>query len=268
MPHWNPDDIPWSSFDGSKLAPGLLSLVKAAALTEYNAGHYTLYLKNVFRDDASFEAMIHEWQLEEEQHGRVLGRYAELADPSFNFEAAFKGFCEGYVIPIDVNESVRGSRVGELLSRCIVETGTSSFYSAMAEATGEPVLQAIAKHIAADEFRHYKAFLEGIRRYQPREHVPLWSRIKVSVDRLRETDDDELAFAYHCGNHLGETYDHDRCNKAYARLAYAMYGAHHAQRAVGMIFKATGLKPQGWLGRRTAQWAWRKMQQRVARAAA
>lgn len=262
MPRWSSDDIPWDQFDATKLAPDLLRLIKAAGLTEYNSGHYTRYLRNVFQGDSQFQQVVGDWQIEEEQHGRLLGRYAELADPSYNFDATFKAFTEGYVIPIDVTESIRGSRVGELQSRCIVETGTSSFYSAMAEATDEPVLKALCKHIAADEFRHYRLFLDGIKRYQDIERVSFFSRLKVTIGRVKETEDDELAFAYHCGNEPSQTYDHDRCNSAYAADAYRMYGFHHAQRAVAMIFKATGLKPHGWLGRKVTDWAWNKMQSR------
>ncbi|HLN25244.1 MAG TPA: ferritin-like domain-containing protein [Patescibacteria group bacterium] len=264
MPRWTPDDIHWDRFDPSRLAPDLLQLVKAAALTEANAARYTQYLNNVFHDDADLAVSLAEWRLEEEQHGHILGRYAEMADPTYHFAPTFKAFIEGYVIPIDVDQSIRGSRVGELLARCIVETGTSSFYSALAEATEEPVLMEIAKRIAADEFRHYRTFLDGIKKYQPAERVSLLSRIKVTVGRVRESEDDELAFAYHCANDQpGIAYDHARCNAAYATRAYRIYRAHHAERAVGMIFKATGLAPQGWLARRVAGWAWKRMQARA-----
>ena len=262
MSRWTPDDIPWAQFDRSKLNPDLLALVKAASLTEYNSGHYTKYLRNVFKGDAEFQTILGDWQLEEEQHGRLLGRYAEMAEPGYNFEATFKAFTEGYVIPIDFDQSIRGSRVGELQSRCIVETGTSSFYSAMAEATEEPVLKEICKRIAADEFRHYRLFLDGVQKYQELERVSFFNRLKVTIGRLKETEDDELAFAYHCGNEPDVAYDHGRCNSAYAAKAYRMYGFHHAQRAVGMIFKATGMKPHGWLGRKVTNWAWKKMQSR------
>lgn len=264
MPRWTPDDIPWDQFDRNKLDPDLLALVKAASLTEYNAGRYTQYLCNVFQDDQDFQTLLEEWKLEEEQHGRVLGRYAELAEPGYDFEATFKVFKEGYVIPIDFDRSIRGSRIGELQARCIIETGTSSFYSAISEATAEPVLKEICKRIAADEFRHYKTFLGGIDKYQTIEKVGLLSRLKVTIGRLREAEDDELAFAYHCGNEPGLAYDHARCNAAYAARAYRVYGFHHAQRAVGMIFKATGLKPHGWLDRRVTDWAWKKMKRRSA----
>ena len=47
----------------------------------------------------------------------------------------------------------------------MVEIGTSSYYTALADATKEPVLQIICRQIAADEFRHFKLFYDHLRRY-------------------------------------------------------------------------------------------------------
>ena len=53
---------------------------------------------------------------------------------------------------------MRGSRAGELLARCVVESGTCSYYAALRDATREPVLRQICHHIAQDEARHYRLF--------------------------------------------------------------------------------------------------------------
>ena len=98
------------------------------------------------------------WAKEEEQHGLALGRWAELADPDFKLDDGFARFTAMYRIPVDATESVRGSRAAELCARCVVETGTSSLYSALRDAADEPVLKAICKNIALDEFKHYRLF--------------------------------------------------------------------------------------------------------------
>ena len=49
-----------------------------------------------------------------------------------------------------------------MIARCVVESGTSSYYSAIRDATEEPVLQEIAGRIAADEYRHYKLFYDTL----------------------------------------------------------------------------------------------------------
>ena len=58
-------------------------------------------------------------------------------------------FTEGYRLPLEATASVRGSRNGELVARCVVECGTSSFYTAIRDATDEPVLKMVAAKIAA-----------------------------------------------------------------------------------------------------------------------
>ncbi len=265
MPHWTHDDIPWDGFDPARLDPDILKLVKAAALTEFNAARYTAYLDNVFKDDPGFQRLVHGWQAEEEQHGTSLGRYARMADPGFDFESAFRKFAEGYVIPVDVDASIRGSRVGEMVARCVVETGTSSFYSAIGEATEEPVLKEICRHIAADEFRHYKLFLDCLRKYLPAEQVSRLTRLRVAVGRLRETEDDELAFAWHCANEAGQEYDRARASAAYGAVAFGVYRFHHVERATSMVMKAAGLKPQSWLGRGATRLAWYMLQGKAQR---
>lgn len=265
MPQWNQDDIPWSAFDASKLSPDILKVVKAAAMVERNAGDYTAYLRNVFHADDDFRTLAADWQVEEVQHGDVLGRYAELADPQFKFQERFKRFTDGYKVPIDLASSVRGSLTGELLARCIVETGTSSFYSALRDATDEPVLKAICHRIAGDEFRHYKLFYDYMKRYVEREGVGMFRRAMVAVGRIKETDDDELAYAYHAANDGPEQpYDHARCNREYASRAYGFYRPVHTERAVGMVLKVIGIDPNSWLGGKAKSFAWKKMQSRAA----
>jgi rubrerythrin len=156
--HWTLNDLPWDQLDRSKADAEILKIIKAAALVEYNGRDYATYLCNVFSDDPEFQQVAREWAVEEVQHGAALGRWAELVDPEFSLEAAFKRFTAGYKIKLEATESIRGSRSGELIARCMVETGTSSYYTALGDATEEPVLKAICRRIAADELRHYKTF--------------------------------------------------------------------------------------------------------------
>ncbi|MGH6927850.1 MAG: acyl-ACP desaturase, partial [Dongiaceae bacterium] len=165
MKHWTLEQIHWTRFDPARVDPEIVKLVKAAAMVEFNGGDYATYLNRVFADDPEFQVVVTAWAQEEVQHGRALARWAKLADPSFDFESAFKRFTAGYSIDVDVEQSIRGSRSGELVARCIVETGTSSYYTALNEATDEPVLKQICRNIAADELRHYKLFYTYLQRY-------------------------------------------------------------------------------------------------------
>lgn len=257
MATWTLDDIPWQDFEPAKVNGDVLKVIKAAALVERNGADYGQYLASVFHDDAEFQNAAKEWAIEEEQHGRVLGRWAELADPTFNLDTAFAHFTELYKIPIESDESVRGSLAGELCARCVVEAGTSSFYSAIRDQVDEPVLRVICKKIAADEFRHYKLFSRHLALYQARESLSTWQRFKVVVTRFQETSDDELASAYYAGNALDEPYDCRRANDAYAARAMAFYRHKHVRRAGYMMAETAGLTPNGWLTRALTWVLWR-----------
>ena len=199
--HWTLDTIEWSKFDAAKVEPALLRAVKAASLVEYNAKDYVEYLRQVFRDDADTIAAIEQWGAEEVQHGDALGRWAEMADPTFKFDRDFARFREGYRPAhfMNADGSIRGSRIGELIARCVVECGTSSGYTALRDATDEPVLKQIAGLIAADEFRHYRLFYDLMHRQK--EQLPaFWERLRIAASRLQEADDDELAYAFYCAN--------------------------------------------------------------------
>ena len=265
MKHWTLEHIPWSRFDPSRVDPEIVKLVKAAAMVEFNGGDYATYLNRVFADDPEFQVVADKWAREEVQHGQALAAWAKLADPDFDFDSAFKRFTDGYSIDLDVERSVRGSRAGELVARCIVETGTSSYYAALMEAADEPVLKQICRNIAADELRHYKLFYTYLLRYLEREELNGWRRVKVTLSRIGESEDDELAYAYFAANHPGETYDRKRFSRAYARRAYAVYRRHHIERGMAMALKATGLSPTGRLNRWLTALACRFMQFRIRR---
>jgi rubrerythrin len=263
MGDWTLDDIPWDRLDRGKVDPEILRIVKAASLVEQNGGDYAHYLCNVFHDDPAFQEVACHWGDEEIQHGQALGRWAELVDPSFDHARAAERFTAGFRIDLHAAKSVRGTRSGELIARCIVETGTSSYYSALSEAVEEPVLKAICKRIAADELRHYKLFYRHLKRYLERERLGIWGRLKVAAGRVAESEDDELAYAYYAANETSAPYQRKRYNNAYARRAYRVYRAHHIERGMAMIFKAVGLTPNGRLSQMASRLAWWVMRRRM-----
>jgi len=265
--HWQLNDIPWDQFAPEKLDGELLKIIKAAALVEYGGNRYAQYLCNVFPDDPVFQQAAKDWAVEEVQHGTALGQYAMMADPDFDFETAYRRFLDGYTFNTDAAESVRGSRSGELIARCIVETGTSSYYTALAEATEEPVLQAICRNIAADEFRHYKLFYTHLKKYLDKEELSKLERLKIGLGRVGESEDDELAFAYYAANVTpDQTYSRDYYTKAYMARAYKYYKPEHLDRVVAMVFKACGLKPHTiWHGM-AHKVAWAAMQHKTRNA--
>jgi hypothetical protein len=266
MKHWRIDEVAWDRFDPAGVDPTLLPLVKAAAMVERNGTDYAIYLNRVFGDDPDFQQAADHWAAEEVQHGDALGRWAMLADPSWDYRSAFARYRAGYTLPLDAEASIRGSRTGELIARCMVETGTSSYYTAMAEATAEPVLKQVCKLIAADEYRHFKLFYDHMRRYLGRENLGVMKRLRIALGRIGESEDDELAYAYHCGNEpASETFRHDHCTAAYMAGAMGFYRYHHIERGTGMILKTVGLPPRGRLSLGATKLAWHLLQWRQRR---
>ena len=258
MKHWRMDQVAWDRFDASKLDSELVPLVKAAAMVERNANDYTAYLCGVFKDDPDFRAAAEYWAVEEVQHGDALGKWAEIADPGWDYQSAFARYRAGYKIDVNANASIRGSRTGELIARCMVETGTSSYYTALAEQTDEPVLKEICRLIAADEYRHFKLFYDHMKRYLARENLSVLQRLRIAMGRVTETEDDELAYAFHCGNEAPTVaYEHQRCMAGYLGRAMGVYRPQHIRRAMGMMFKVTGLAPHGRLSELASKAAWK-----------
>jgi hypothetical protein len=266
---WTLDDVDWSRFDASKIKPAMLAAVKAASLVEYNAPDYVTYLKRVYRGapEATIRNIEH-WGEEEIQHGLALARWAELADPSFDFARAFARFRTLYRAAHFTGSggSVRGSRRGEMIARCVVESGTSSLYSAIRDASEEPVLKEVAGRIAADEFRHYRLFYD-ILQGETEPDLPLWRKLWVAVTRVNESDDDELACAYYCANvpseELGaKPYRRRVYAKAYQEKIMAFYRRHHIDRLVKMVAKPAGLNPSGRISRVASAVLWRLLRMR------
>ena len=248
MTGWTLDDIPWHRFDAGAVDADLLAVVKTAALVEANAADYVAYLDGVFADDPVFRAAVARWGIEEEQHGAALGRWAEVADPGFDFARALADFRAGYRIPQGVSQSIRGSRAGELVARQVVETGTSSFYSAIRDATAEPVLKAIAGRIAADEFAHYRLFASHFARYHAAAPLPLRTRLVVAATRFGEAEDDELGWAWFAANvRPGDphaTYRSGVHARAYAARALRLYRRRHVDNGVRMLLRAVDRKSE------------------------
>ncbi len=264
MRNWTLDDIPWHEFDPRAVDPARLRVAKAAALVERNGADYATYLCNVFHDDPAFQEAARRWAEEEVRHGAALGRWAEMADPGFSFADAFRRFADGYRIAVDAPDSVRGSRTGELVARCIVEVGTSSFYTSLARGCDEPVLATICRNIAADELRHFKLFYGHQKRYRDTEGVGRWRRLATALGRIRESGDDELAFAWHCANEPDAAYERRRCTEAYGRHAYRFYRPDIVERSTAMVCKAVGFEPRGAAARVASSLAWRLIRRRAA----
>lgn len=260
--------MPWAALDPTVVDADLLATIKTAALVEANSADYVTYLCSVFRNDAAFVAAAQIWGEEEAQHGAALARWAEKVDPGFDFVASLARFRAGYRLPLEATTSVRGSPAGELVARCVVESGTCSFYAALRDSCREPVLRHICHAIAQDEAAHYRLFQTHLQRYLQGQRLGFWQRLGIALGRVRETGDDELAYAYFSANLAGipgARYERASCAQAYWRRAMGLYQRRHVQSATRMIAAAVDLRP----GARWLEWVvsgvWHLLQWRLSR---
>lgn len=246
MTYWSLDTIAWDEFDSSRVHPQLLAFARGACLVEYNADTYTDYLCRVFGDDQDLQSEFRAWGEEERRHGLAIKKWVELADPGFDFDHSLAVFRAAYQqVPEEGDNSVRGSKARELVARCIVECGTSSFYSALKDAAEEPVFKEICRLIALDEVRHFNLFRKSLDgKYGPAEKLGTVSRVKVVVGRMLETSDEELSFAYRAGNFPDEPIEPERFreySKDYMKRIAQLYGPDHFRLGLGLAMKAAGI---------------------------
>jgi len=198
-------DLPWSmeairyrdiARDAVEDDTLLFQIVASASFVEITSDLYTENLIEYFRDDPELvDWLAHHWEPEELQHGAALKRYVETVWPDFDWQRAYVGFFAEYSRCCSL-ENLAPTRALEMVARCVVETGTASFYRMLAEAAPEPILRQIAGNIAADEVRHYKNFYYFFRRYRASEHPGRTAVLKTLWDRAQEVDTEDAYIAF------------------------------------------------------------------------
>jgi rubrerythrin len=165
----------------------LFHVVASALFIEITSGLYTRNLVGFFRSDAEVVHWLEDgWEKEEVHHGLALRRYLDVAWLGFDWGAVYRGFSAEYHRSCSIDRLSTG-RVLEMAARCVVETGTSSFYRMLAAASPEPALVQIASSISADEVRHYKHFYCFFRKYRDLERPRPWSGVTdAAVVRRRD----------------------------------------------------------------------------------
>ncbi|MGA2087963.1 MAG: ferritin-like domain-containing protein [Stellaceae bacterium] len=197
---WSMKDIPYHTLDRELVRDDalLLYIIASASFIEITSDHYTRNLIAFFQGDPEIvDWLQNHWEPEEMQHGASLKRYVQTAWPDFDWEKAYRDFMGEYGA-LCSNEHYASTRALEMAARCVVETGTSSFYRMMAEITAEPVLKELTAKISSDEVRHYKHFYHYFLRYQESERQGRAAVLKTLWERAMEIDDEDafIAFKY------------------------------------------------------------------------
>jgi len=221
-------------------------LVATASLMESATDLYTENLIDYFADDEEVTSWLENYWLPEElQHGQALRRYVEVAWPEFDWEPARRLFVEEFKPFCDV--SLEPTRSQEMASRCVVETGTASYYRTLSRASPDPVLGLLTRRIAEDEVRHYKHFYRYFRKYRdvesPRRSAilpALWRRLKMTGG-----DDSYIVLKHvYSTRHPGEPFDIGVYRRVRRECRALLRDHVPLDMSVRMMLKPLGLGPR------------------------
>ena len=257
---WALADIDFDGIDRGAVADDAMArrLVVLASFIETGSDVYANNLVSYFADDHEVSSwLLRSWQPEEIQHGNALREYAARVWPEVDWQLKFDAFFAAYSCTCTLGD-LESTRALELAARCIVETGTSTFYAALRNYAREPVLKDLAARIFADEVRHYKHFYHHFRRYNRLERQPSRQIGRALLHRLLATRATDGAYAYRPlwdGERSGDASAFERDYRAFTR-AFANFVRCYGPRemTVRMFLKPLQLRPSlvTWLARHDA----------------
>ncbi len=246
---WSLDDIPWNDIQPRVVEQQqeLFYLVTVASFIEITTDLYTRNLIEYFFDDAEVTQWLNQhWEHEELQHGQSLKRYVQKAWPGFDWESAYRDFHHEYsqCCRVDLLEPTRSM---EMAARCVVEMGTTSYYTMLSKLSTEPVLCLLSRHIREDEVRHYKHFYHYFLRYRQREGAGRTRVLRALWHRLKMIDgEDGLIALKHVflASHPGEVFDMRIYRRLQKRCRRAAGQYLPLQMSIKMLIKPLDLNPR------------------------
>jgi hypothetical protein len=243
---WSVDAIPYHALERGRVRDDaqLFYTLATASFVEITSDLYTRNLIEFFSgDDEVADWLAHGWEPEELQHGAALRRYVETAWPGFDWADAYRRFLDEFSRFCSVDQ-LAPTRALELAARCVVETGTASFYRMLSEMSAEPVLRGLTARIRADEVRHYKHFYRHYRRYCLRERPARRAVARTLWHRVGEVDAEDAFYAFKhvfLGSHPGARFE--RRDYVAFRAGFRTVAQQHFPyaMAVKMLLKPLGL---------------------------
>jgi rubrerythrin len=237
-------DINWKQHGSAPISVDLIQILTAACLVESRGDSYGEYMSRVFADDPEFALQIRQWSTEESEHGIALSKWLSYAQPTFDFAALFQRYNRDIKLSYlnsASTASIRGSKYAELLSRCCVESGTSTYYKAVAAVTSDEPLRTICTRLARDEINHYRLFkkkLDKLRAWQkPKSCFLLWQAIR----RLVELEDDQVSYAYYLARSPNQQYDRRYYASLMGRIAFRFYSNERITELIKLNLQAFGI---------------------------
>ncbi|MEO8544333.1 MAG: ferritin-like domain-containing protein [Burkholderiaceae bacterium] len=176
-------DIPWNSFDASRLTDEQAQTIKFNAITEWAALPATEMFLRDNRQDSDFSAFISIWFFEEQKHSLVLMEYlrrfrpdlvpteTELDDVRFEFD------------PAPALETLMLHFCGEIR--------LNHWYRRASQWHTEPVIKQIYTRLSQDEARHGGAYLKYMKKAITRfglEAKSAFAKVGVLMASARRTE--------------------------------------------------------------------------------
>ena len=243
---WRVEDIAYGEIDHSLIAQReeLFYLLASASFIETGSDMYTRNLAEHCAGHPEVAAWLRgHWEHEELQHGRALELYVRTAWPTFDWQAAFDGFFAEYV-GLRTLEALEPERALEMVARCVVETGTTTYYQTLRDLSPEPVLTQLLNHIRADEvghFKHFLAYFRQLRATRPVSRARVARVLYTRLQELRESDSDVAL--RHVWAHRGTLFAEGAGSfEAISRRIYQLVSSRlRAEQAVRMLLKPLSL---------------------------
>ena len=218
----------------------MLCIVASASFVENASDTYAGNLATFCREEAEVAGWLStQWEKEELQHGAALRAYVERVWPEFDWPTAYARFFDEYSSLCGAEQYERTCGL-EMVSRCVVEMGTSTFYQAMRDMAGEPVLEGLCERIRNDEVRHYKHFLQYFARFDARERNGRWDvlrALKRRVVDMRHSDAEIALWNAFRSVHPNEPREGARFRGVQKRVARLVRDHYPATQAIKMMLK-------------------------------
>jgi len=150
------DDVPWASFDATRLSDEQALTIKMNAITEWAALPATEMFLRDNRADSDFSAFMSVWFFEEQKHALALIEYLRRFRPDL---APSEDELHAVRFPFDPAPPLE-----TLMLHFCGEIRLNHWYRCAAEWHSEPVIRAIYTLLSRDEARHGGAYLQYMKR--------------------------------------------------------------------------------------------------------
>jgi hypothetical protein len=154
---WDMDrDVPWQTFDATKLSDEQAQTIRLNAITEWAALPATEMFLRDNRHDSDFSAFISVWFFEEQKHSLVLMEYLRRFRPDLQPTEA-----ELHAVRF---ESDPAPPLETLMLHFCGEIRLNHWYRRASQWHTEPVIKDIYTRLSQDEARHGGAYLKYMKR--------------------------------------------------------------------------------------------------------